>query len=477
MKTKQKGKYNPISAGIAYSIGNMMIKAIPFITLPLFTKILSTSDYGLYNTYLSYENIISILLGFGLYGTIRVAKIEYKEQFESYVTSIYGLQIFLSISIDIIAIIVFSILSPSGWLTSKLLVVLLVNSLSSQIYNIASAKYAINGEVKNNLVAAFLMTFLNIGISLYLCVSIYSQEAFIGRILGTCISTFAVAIMVFIRQIRNSCCFCKKDFWKFGLRMGAPLILHSLSLTLLSQCDKIMIQAMVGNSEAGIYSIAVTLSGIISVLVTSVDNAWAPWFYEKLQSKCYDEVVKYNNYMVILFSFATIVFMFISPEVIRIMTNVSYWDSIYALSPLLVSVLFNFFYLIPVNFEYYNKDTKYIAYSTVLTTIINIFLNYILIKGTGYIGAAYATCISKLILLLMHWRKAWKIENIRLMGIKEIFLCSMISVISCILVSVLNMHLWIRYMILFIIFIIAFLYMSKKGIFNLFLKKIKNRIK
>ena len=71
IKKDNVSRYNPLSAGIAYTCGNLLVKAIPFFTLPIFTRLLSTADFGLYNIFLAYENIISILLGFGLNGTIR----------------------------------------------------------------------------------------------------------------------------------------------------------------------------------------------------------------------------------------------------------------------------------------------------------------------------------------------------------------------------------------------------------------------
>ena len=89
-------KYNPFYAALSYSIGNILIKEIPFITLPIFTRILTASDYGLYSIYLSYESILSIVLGLGLQGTIRIAKVEYEEKFEEYISAIYGLQILFS---------------------------------------------------------------------------------------------------------------------------------------------------------------------------------------------------------------------------------------------------------------------------------------------------------------------------------------------------------------------------------------------
>jgi len=457
-KSKQ---YNPLSAVMAYMIGNMMIKAIPFVTLPIFTRVMSTADFGLYNTYLSYENILSILLGFGLCGTIRVAKIQYGDSFEKYVSAIYGLQITLSFVVDIIIILAFTLLQPKIWISQTLLMVLLVNCLSTQLYSIASAKYAISGEVVQNLIISFLMTFFNVCLSLILCIYVYKNDTYIGRILGTCGAAIIVALIVLLQQVKRSVNLIDVPLWKFGLKMGAPLILHSLSVTVLSQCDKIMIQSIVGNEEAGIYGIAVTLSGIVAVLVTSIDNAWAPWYFERLKEKKYNYILNCNNVMIGVFSLFSACVMFISPEIIRIMSTKEYWDSIYSFSPILVSIVFNFIYLIPVNFEYYNKQTSFVASSTIVSVVINVVLNYLFIKKIGYIGAAYATLLSKFVLMIMHWRKAWKIEQVHLMSISKVIFWTMFSVITCMLSIVLCQNLIARYVIVIVIVIIAIIYLKK----------------
>lgn len=471
MQMKNKS-YNPVSAGVSYTIGNMLIKGIPFLTLPIFTRILSTEDFGLYNIYLSYENIISILLGVGLAGTNRIAKVYYKEKFEDYISSIFCIQIIIATFFDVIICFLFSFFVGDGWFDEKILVILLVNCLCTQLYNIASGKYAINGEVWQNLMISFVMTFCNVGISLLLCCFLFEDEAYLGRILGTCIAAIIVTVYVVGQQIKRSRKFFVKEYWRFGLRMGAPLILHSLSLTLLAQCDKIMIKSIVGSSEAGIYSIAVTLSSIVSVLITSFDNAWAPWFFFNLEEKKYNIIYKYNNLMIIFFTVITVSIMLISPEIIRVMSAREYWDSVFSFPPLLLSILFNFYYLIPVNFEYYCKQTSYIATSTIIIALLNIVLNYILITLVGYIGAAYATCISKLILFLMHWRKAWKLEAINLMGKKIIASSSILSITICVYVIIFNVNIIARYSMLGVILIIAFYQANKKGLFIVLRTKI-----
>ena len=62
-----------VKAGLWYTIGNIALKGCAFLSLPIFTRLLSTNDFGIYNAYIAYEQIFTAILGLGLYGTIKNA--------------------------------------------------------------------------------------------------------------------------------------------------------------------------------------------------------------------------------------------------------------------------------------------------------------------------------------------------------------------------------------------------------------------
>ena len=78
-------------AGLWYTVGNIMLKGAAFLSLPIFTRLLSTTDFGIYNTYIAYEQILTAIIGLGMYGTVKSAKIDWKERFGEYVSSIVSL--------------------------------------------------------------------------------------------------------------------------------------------------------------------------------------------------------------------------------------------------------------------------------------------------------------------------------------------------------------------------------------------------
>lgn len=67
-----------IKAGIGYTVGNYLLKGLSFITIPIFTRIMSTSDYGLYNTcvvfYISSRNFLQDNETYGVFTKIYYRK-------------------------------------------------------------------------------------------------------------------------------------------------------------------------------------------------------------------------------------------------------------------------------------------------------------------------------------------------------------------------------------------------------------------
>ena len=60
-----------VNAGIGYTVGNILIKGIGFLTIPLYTRLMTTGDYGIYNTYIAYVGIVTFFVCLGLDPTLK----------------------------------------------------------------------------------------------------------------------------------------------------------------------------------------------------------------------------------------------------------------------------------------------------------------------------------------------------------------------------------------------------------------------
>lgn len=87
-KHKATSGSSAFKAGLGYTIGNMLIKGISFLAIPIFSRIMTQEDYGLYNTFLSYASILTIILGMALNASIKNAKYDFRDQLNQYCSSL-----------------------------------------------------------------------------------------------------------------------------------------------------------------------------------------------------------------------------------------------------------------------------------------------------------------------------------------------------------------------------------------------------
>lgn len=475
MKRKGTNHYNGVKAGIWYTLGNILIKAVPFITLPIFTRLLTPDEFGIYNTFIAYEGILSVLLGFGISGSVKIAKLDFDAEFDRYVSSVYSLVLTAGIGIFAVGNLCFGLFRGSSWLDRITLNILILYSVSVAIYTIASCKYVIEGRYIQNLLMVFGMTVLNIGSSLILCYVGLSSQRALARMTGTALGAAVIAVLLLILQSRRAKIIPYKKANRYALKLGIPLIPHQLSVSLLAQCDKIMINSMVGNFAAGIYGLAVNFTTVLSVLMTSIDNAWTPWFYNALKENRYRELNRVNNMLVVLFMYLSCGFLLVGTDVIKLLSTEVYWDSVYAFVPLTVSVYLNFMYLFSVGVEYFMKKTGYISATTITCTLANIILNILFIRIGGYLAAAYATCLSKLLLFLLHYVRARKLLSQPVVSLKYLVLSLGAVCLIGGIVSAAEQILWIRYTLVVLLSAAVLGYFKRAGMFDSLIKKLNRK--
>ena len=87
MANESSGK-KALKAGLGYTVGNMLVKGLSFLAIPLFARLMTVEDFGIYSTFSSYVMIMTVLAGFTLHTSVRNAKLDYAERTGSYCSSV-----------------------------------------------------------------------------------------------------------------------------------------------------------------------------------------------------------------------------------------------------------------------------------------------------------------------------------------------------------------------------------------------------
>ena len=273
--------------------------------------------------------------------------------------------------------------------------------------------------------------------------------------------------------------FFSKKYWKYAILFNLPLIPHYLTSIVLNQCDRIMIDKMIGTASAGIYGFAYSIGIIAIFIVDSISHSYTPWMYKNIKNNNVVDIKKYTNIIGMFIALGCLVIIFVTPEIVKILGTSDYYDSIWIIPPIAISIYFRFLYGIYSNIEFYFEKKYFISVASIIIALINIITNYYFIKNYGYIAAAYTTLFCFILYSISH-----AIFSIIICK-KEIgkgvfnylilFLIGLILIIVGGLIMLLYNYWYIRYSILITVFLILLL--KHKDIISIYNKIKEQEIK
>lgn len=441
-------------AGFLYFIATLFNKGIGFVTVPIFSRILSTTDYGTITTFNSWVSMVSVIMSLALYMAIRASFIDYTEKERiGFLSSVIT---FTSIIFVITMLIAFgvSFILPEN-VNIALVFLCLVQSFGMALLNDYSYYLMMRYEYKARTALMVLPGLISIIISIFVILFVIKEKMYLGRIIPTTIVYAIVAVIILFAVFRKSRPQIKKEHLKYGLAISLPLVLHSIALQVLSQSDRVMITSLRSSSETGIYSLVYNLGMIATVITSSLDGIWVPWFTEKLKVAQRKGINTLAMDYVHLMTCAMISLILVGPEILKIFADSRYWEGISIIPPIVLANYFIFMYTLYVNIEHFHKKTPYITKNTLIAAGINLILNFVFIPKYGYVAAAYTTLIAYIVAFVLHARYAKKIEP-ELYPLK-MFIVPLLQIGITIIIYYLTLEVWwIRWLIMVVYVIVMF---------------------
>lgn len=442
-----------VKSGLFFVLSQILVRAISFITTPVFTRLLSTEQFGQIRVYESWLQIAVPIMSLCLWKSVERAKYDVHERFDAYTSSVQNLS-YISITCMVALCMLFK---PQVQKFSGMDDIMLYTAFG-YIYAYTSVLY-MNRREKQSMrykfatTASFLLvvpaTVLSI-LWLYVGNVRGEQEHLVHyRILGFYVPQIIGGLLIAaIMAIQGKKLF-SKEFWKYGLLYSLPLIPEVLSIQIMNQADKIMIQNMVGEWETGIFAVATTVSFIIWILEDSVWNAWLPWFYEKMSRGEGEDVQKPWVNVMKAFGVLSWMLVMLAPEAAWILGGQKNMAAVWVISPMVTGTLFRFYSYTYTAIQNYHKKTGFVALGTILAMFVNIVLNYVGIQWFGYQAAAYTTAISYAFLLILQGVQEKKLTGQRIIPLR-ITLILAVAFLGLNLVSMVSYQWswWARYLLL-----------------------------
>lgn len=399
---KWKGANVEVKASLAYTVCSILMKCLSFITMPLFTRLLTQEQYGQYSVYLSWTGILTIFTTLNLaYGSFSTAMVKFEKDRWGYVSALQGL-------CSVLTVVFLVIYLPFTGFWNELfemptaLVLLLLGEILTQFavscyYAVQRFRFRYKSVVALTLVHAVtapLAAFL-----LVLC----TEEKGYARIVGYALSTIVMGIVVFILNTKKGGKPYKKEYWKYALGFNIPLIPYYLSQVIFNQSDRIMISHLVGTDKAGMYSVAYTLGTILVFVLNAINNSYVPWFYGRIKEGKSRENRSVASGIALLMAFLLLGVMAVAPEIILVMAGEGYAEAMYVVPSVAMSILLLFYTQLFINVEFYYEEKTMLMWGSIGAAVVNIVLNWWLIPVFGFVAAGYTTLFSYVVFAVSNY--------------------------------------------------------------------------
>lgn len=414
---KYKGFPIQVRASFWFLICSFLQKGISVITTPIFTRLLSTAEYGQYGAFDSWLKIITIFVSLHLYsGVYTQGLVKFSEDRRRFSSTIQGLTLTLAGGWTVVYLVFYNYWNSLFSLTTVQMLAMLVMIWATSAFNLWAGEQRVEYRYQKLVLATLIVSLAKPVIGI-IFVKLATDKV-TARILGLAIVELIGYTGFFIVQMKRGHQFYSAKYWKHAILFNIPLIPHYLSQTVLNSADRIMIKNMIGSSEAGIYHLAYSISQIMTLFNIALSHTLSPWIYLKLKNNKATDIARIGYLSMGIIAVVNLAVIAIAPEVVGIFAPESYKDAIWVIPPVAMSVLFTFSYDLFAKLEFYYEKTTFIMIASMVGAVLNIILNYYFIQLYSYYAAAYTTLVCYVIYVFAHYSFMQKICKDYLNGLQ-----------------------------------------------------------
>ena len=402
-------------------------KAMSFVLLPIVSYFLPPSELGIATNFTVLTTLIILLAGLAIVNSIPYFFYEQeKDENISLISNLLALCLGLSLVVGAVAACFSQQIYDHLQLDLHIQMLGVVFVIASMISNINLTLLRLENNPKHFAVLQIVQIVLHaVFVVLFVIVL---RGGGVGKIYAE-VMVFCVIGLIHLAML------LKKGYVRLRLQMawmrkllhfGLPLLPHSISFWLKSGMDKVFITTYCGLQFNGLYSMAISVSSVYTMLMQSFFNAYTPYLQKRLASfdggQFYVEkrnIVKQIYLIYALFGVVGFLAIAASWVIFHYLIDSKYLPAM-SFIPLIILANFIYtFYSFTIEFIYKVKKTMVMGIITFTGSLIQMLLSYVLIKEYGVMGAVYSLVIGNTLITIgisvysnMVYRMPWLLGKI-----------------------------------------------------------------
>ncbi|WP_421808355.1 oligosaccharide flippase family protein [Flagellimonas sp.] len=440
-----------------YTIISLLQKGVNFLLVPLLTAYLSPKDYGIVAVITAINAFLNVIYLLSLNGCLNRFYYEYEDDkekvkvlFGTVVTFVFlfsiaisiilfvGHKYFLDPFLDEVEFYPYMVLG---------LISVLFNPVFTIYQNTLQARQQGKRFGKNNMM--FFLT--NLVLLLIFIVALgMKAEGVLASIAITNVVFFIMTISRFGKEIKFGIDFL---VLRKALVYSLPLVPHSISGVSTAMIDRVFINNMLSTATTGIYNLGSTFGGVVFLVASGVQQAFVPWFNQKVKQDKKQEIAIFASGIIQVYCMLALGLSLFSENIIAWVTPPSYHKAWYIVPIIAFAFVFHslyYFFSTPFFYDIDGKGSRSLPIYTILSALINVFLNFVLIRTYGFLGAALATLIAKVFLALILMFSYKKFVDIAY-NLKQLLLVPLIFLMLSAIAYIPNIDLFLKAALFFIV--------------------------
>ncbi len=392
---------------LVYGLGNVVVSALSFTLIPVYTRYLTTAEFGVLGLFLLLHAVLTLFFDLGLTNSVGRFFFDYRsdptqQRLDEMVATT---QTFLLLYGGLLTVALY-LFAPG---VSRLLVddasraplvrIVAVTVLLEALAIPPLTLFRVQEQSYLWVAVTTIRVAATLGLNIYFVV--VAELGVMGILLGTCITAAAVVVVTaspLIARMRHFA--VRASVLGEMLRFGLPFFPVLLGVWVIDFSDRYLLQLLRSPEEVGLYTVAYKFGQVMLVFVTAFGMGWTPLryrIYERLDAR--ETYARVATAAAAVFATLLVVLSLFGDLVLRLATTPAYFPAGRLIPMVGLAYALYGFHLITTTGMGVTKKTGGLTVVVIGAATFNLVANMVWIPRFGMMGAATTTALAYLLLV------------------------------------------------------------------------------